>query len=81
MNRISIKFNNEEILGTSVTFERPTDTKELVTILEEIVGFLKAPAGECKVDEEPEIELEKCPQCGESAWDGYICHDCGFKDI
>lgn len=77
MNRLSIKFNNEEILGTSVTFERPTDTRELVTILEEIVGFLKAPVVECEVDE----ELEKCPHCGESSWDGYICHNCGFKNI
>jgi len=30
---------------------------------------------------ENEIELEKCPDCGENAWDGYICHDCGHKDI
>ena len=25
--------------------------------------------------------LEECPDCGENAWDGYICHDCGYKDI
>jgi ribosomal protein L32 len=30
---------------------------------------------------ENEIELETCPDCGENAWDGYICHDCGHKDI
>lgn len=25
--------------------------------------------------------LQKCEQCGEHAWDGYICHACGLKHI
>ena len=32
-------------------------------------------------DEEQIEQMEKCPDCGENAWDGYICHDCGYKDI
>lgn len=35
-------------------------------------------------DMEAEIEelgLEECEQCGETAWDGYICHSCGAKNI
>ena len=31
--------------------------------------------------EEDELELNKCEQCGEDAWDGYICHVCGLKYI
>jgi hypothetical protein len=30
---------------------------------------------------EENIELDRCPQCGEYAWDGYICHNCGMKNI
>ena len=26
-------------------------------------------------------DLHTCDQCGESAWDGYICHSCGVKNI
>lgn len=37
------------------------------------------------MSEEVEIlegeSFEDCPQCGEEAWDGYICHSCGCKDI
>ena len=25
--------------------------------------------------------LESCPDCGEPAWDGYIYHACGHKEI
>lgn len=25
--------------------------------------------------------LSTCEQCGENAWDGYICHNCGLKNI
>lgn len=28
-----------------------------------------------------ELDLESCEQCGEDAWDGYICHACGLKKI
>ena len=31
--------------------------------------------------EEDEITLNKCENCGEQAWDGYICHSCGAKNI
>jgi len=36
-------------------------------------------------NESEEIEngwgLASCEQCGEKAWDGYICHACGMKEI
>lgn len=34
-------------------------------------------------DEEKEesMDLSSCEQCGEYAWDGYICHACGMKEI
>jgi hypothetical protein len=25
--------------------------------------------------------FDTCEQCGEEAWDGYICHNCGIKKI
>jgi hypothetical protein len=31
--------------------------------------------------EEIDEELDECEQCGEPAWDGYICHVCGMKHI
>ena len=31
--------------------------------------------------EEDELDLDSCEQCGEAAWDGYICHSCGMKHI
>lgn len=38
-----------------------------------------------ETSEEEEIEedlgLDSCEQCGEDAWDGYICHACGMKNI
>ena len=32
-------------------------------------------------DEEENEDLSCCEQCGENAWDGYICHSCGLKII
>ena len=32
-------------------------------------------------EEEDNPDLSKCEQCGEKAWDGYICHACGMKEI
>jgi len=32
-------------------------------------------------NEEDELDLSSCEQCGERAWDGYICHLCGAKNI
>lgn len=33
-----------------------------------------------KIDLE-ELGLKSCEQCNEQAWDGYICHSCGAKNI
>jgi hypothetical protein len=30
-------------------------------------------------EDDLELELKNCDQCGENAWDGYICHNCGAK--
>lgn len=32
-------------------------------------------------DDGIENDLDTCDQCGEEAWDGYICHSCGAKNI
>lgn len=32
-------------------------------------------------ENEEELKLHSCPQCGEDAYDKYICHNCGFKEI
>jgi hypothetical protein len=32
-------------------------------------------------NEKENEDLSKCEQCGEKAWDGYICHYCGLKII
>jgi hypothetical protein len=32
-------------------------------------------------NDEEDLNLDKCEQCGEPAWDGYICHVCGMKHI
>jgi hypothetical protein len=32
-------------------------------------------------EETEESDLAPCEQCGEKAWDGYICHSCGMKII
>lgn len=37
-----------------------------------------------KIVEEEDLDnmdLHPCPQCGEEAWDDYICHSCGAKNI
>lgn len=47
-------------------------------------GVYKDSTGKWQVaedEEEDNMDLESCPQCGEEAWDGYICHSCGAKDI
>ena len=33
------------------------------------------------LEESKSLELNICEQCGEEAWDGYICHSCGLKRI
>lgn len=32
-------------------------------------------------DDLDDLDLTPCEQCGEEAWDGYICHNCGLKKI
>ncbi len=27
----------------------------------------------------PEASYSKCPRCGYWAWDGFECHDCGYR--
>lgn len=49
--------------------------------------FTTADATMPEVTDTPELvgenppDLDKCPQCDERAWDGYICHSCGAKNI
>ena len=31
--------------------------------------------------DEEELDLDDCPSCSATAWDGYICHNCGAKEI
>ena len=33
------------------------------------------------VKEEKLFKLSNCDNCNEEAWDGYICHNCGAKNI
>lgn len=32
-------------------------------------------------EDDEDLGLKNCEQCGEEAWDGYICHSCGIKEI
>lgn len=32
-------------------------------------------------NEDDDLGLNTCEQCGEKGWDGYICHACGLKII
>lgn len=34
-----------------------------------------------EIKEKSDLDLDKCSQCNEEAWDGYICHNCGLKNI
>ena len=45
------------------------------------VEFLKKKQMEFEDEEEENEDLSSCEQCGEKAWDGYICHSCGLKII
>ena len=36
---------------------------------------------ETEDEEDEDCGLDPCPQCDEKAWDGYICHACGVKNI
>lgn len=62
-------------------------TKEQIDSLYEeylkFVEFLKKKQMEFEEEkeEEEDLDLASCEQCGERAWDGYICHACGLKII
>ncbi len=45
------------------------------------VDFLKRQQTTVDDDHEEDEDLSSCEQCGENAWDGYICHFCGAKNI
>jgi hypothetical protein len=85
MSRISIKFDNKEVLGADLNCPRPENDHQLASILEEIVRALQSPSVPCNIDgpddATEELKLRSCEQCGEEAWDGYICHNCGLKKI
>jgi hypothetical protein len=53
--------------------------------LMEVVGHMydavPIPAPAVEPEEDEELDLERCEQCDEPAWDGYICHACGAKNI
>lgn len=53
--------------------------------LMEIVGHMydgiPMPTKTVEPEEKEELDLERCEQCDERAWDGYICHACGLKII
>lgn len=42
---------------------------------------LDTPLQKEEVEEAEDLGLEACQQCGDEAWDGYICHSCGMKII
>ena len=46
-------------------------------------GFPSPPPEEIEEEEDPTCGgmLSECEQCGETAWDGRICHACGMKEI
>ena len=53
--------------------------KHLLHKVEE-VEKLESQSKPCKDDDtEDYCGLMVCEQCGEPAWDGYICHACGLK--
>lgn len=56
--------------------QRPTEEKP-----ETRVQIPPKPEIEEEEEDEENLGLDPCPQCNEKAWDGYICHFCGLKDI
>ncbi|MGC3961309.1 MAG: hypothetical protein QM813_26300 [Verrucomicrobiota bacterium] len=43
MNRLSIRFNGEEIIGATVTCERPKNSEEMTALLRELLAMREAP--------------------------------------
>jgi len=50
------------------------DYVHIVLVSETVLDFILNMGNENK-------DLAECEQCGELAWDGYICHSCGMKSI
>jgi len=69
----------QHLESIQIQIERaPDDTIMFMELIETKVPSL--------LDEDEEVEDEDedfpaCEQCGEHAWDGYICHACGLKHI
>lgn len=62
-------YNELEIIGS--VYEPPKLLEKETDITDESLDD----------DEEENEDLSSCEQCGENAWDGYICHSCGLKII
>ena len=43
MNRLSIRFNGEEIIGATVSCERPKNSEEMTALLRELLAMREAP--------------------------------------
>lgn len=65
----------------------PDDTVMFMELVDAKTGIpytspnLREPEEDEEDEEEEELDLDSCPECGEDAWDGYICHICGAKNI
>lgn len=65
------------------------DYVHLVLVSEEVLVYILDLNTSAEAKKEPEDEVENindlelgyCEQCGQNAWDGYICHACGMKKI
>jgi len=57
------------------------DYVHIVLMSEEVLEFILSIKSEKDLVEDGDINLAECEQCGEPAWDGYICHSCGMKII
>lgn len=55
------------------------ENSQLLISIEELVAKMQTLESQKAVDEL--FELKECPQCNKKAYDNYICHDCGFKNI
>lgn len=56
---------SDSVVRISGSYSIPTPPKPIINIEES----------------DEELDLARCEQCDEMAWDGYICHACGMKHI
>jgi len=56
----------------------PDEMNELIVLL---IKWKKDSDSFIRPKGESEPDLDVCPECGERAWDGRICHVCGTKEI